>query len=209
MIRTCEITDCSNVSTARGWCAKHYARWLRHGSPYRKTRRNSIEAFDFIKMVLVSSTDNCLLWPFKTTVYGYASIRVNDRLMPSHRYVCELAHGPAPQKKMDAAHKCGVRACMNPKHIRWATRSENELDKVDHGLSNRGTRQWCHKLSEAQVSAIKRDHANGKPLAEIYQEYPVAQRTIRDIVNGVTWKWLTAPPWDCSATGGQLPLSPR
>lgn len=29
----CSIDGCEGVTYARGWCAKHYARWLRHGDP--------------------------------------------------------------------------------------------------------------------------------------------------------------------------------
>ena len=29
----CSIEGCGNSAYGRGWCAKHYARWLRHGDP--------------------------------------------------------------------------------------------------------------------------------------------------------------------------------
>lgn len=31
--RTCSIEDCGGTVRARGWCAKHYQRWHKHGSP--------------------------------------------------------------------------------------------------------------------------------------------------------------------------------
>jgi hypothetical protein len=49
------------------------------------------------------------------------------------RLVCEETHGLPPTPKHDAAHKtrsgCLGKLCVNPWHIRWATRSENERDK--------------------------------------------------------------------------------
>ena len=66
----------------------------------------------------------------------------NRRKAPSAKYkgkvryvsrlVCEEAHGPPPTNKHEAAHApngCIGVMCVNPDHIRWATRSENELDK--------------------------------------------------------------------------------
>lgn len=189
MVHECSVESCSNLAVSRGWCPKHYMRWIRHGSPEKTSRRNNEDAFDFLKEALKTSTDDCIIWPFKTYL-GYGAIRLNGKLLRAHRHICECAHGLPLQKKIDAAHKCGVRKCMNPRHIRWATRSENEMDKVDHGLSNRGVRQWKHKLNEAQVLAIKVDYAKGKSKQALYAEYAVAPRTIRDILNGVTWNWL-------------------
>lgn len=32
-IKTCSVIDCNSYVASRGWCAKHYTRWLRHGDP--------------------------------------------------------------------------------------------------------------------------------------------------------------------------------
>lgn len=32
---TCSILDCDRSSYVRGWCTKHYQRWLAHGDPLR------------------------------------------------------------------------------------------------------------------------------------------------------------------------------
>ena len=47
------------------------------------------------------------------------------------RLICEEAHGPPPTPKHQAAHKkpCREILCISPYHVRWATQSENELDK--------------------------------------------------------------------------------
>lgn len=33
MTRTCVIEGCESEARTRGWCGKHYARWLKHGDP--------------------------------------------------------------------------------------------------------------------------------------------------------------------------------
>ena len=37
-IKTCCITGCTNEVRCRGWCGKHYARYLRHGDPAKVLR---------------------------------------------------------------------------------------------------------------------------------------------------------------------------
>lgn len=29
----CKVRDCANAGTRRGWCDRHYRRWLRNGDP--------------------------------------------------------------------------------------------------------------------------------------------------------------------------------
>lgn len=36
---TCTVPDCSKREIARGWCTKHYNRWLKHGDANHATRR--------------------------------------------------------------------------------------------------------------------------------------------------------------------------
>jgi DNA-binding transcriptional regulator YiaG len=49
--------------------------------------------------------------------------------------MCELAHGPAPSEKHQAAHNCGKGhlGCVNPAHLEWKTNLENQLDRFEHG----------------------------------------------------------------------------
>lgn len=39
MSHSCSVDGCTNAGTlTRGWCAKHYARWRRHGDPLHVDR---------------------------------------------------------------------------------------------------------------------------------------------------------------------------
>ena len=48
--------------------------------------------------------------------------------------MCFLAHGEPPTPDHVAAHSCGKGrdGCVHPKHLRWATSSENALDLSVH-----------------------------------------------------------------------------
>lgn len=80
----------------------------------------------------------CVVWPFGVDHSGYGKMRWDGVVRSVHQVACELAYGPKPTPDHEAAHARGcVRACFNKQHLRWATRSENEQDKVAEGRSNR------------------------------------------------------------------------
>jgi HNH endonuclease len=144
---------------------------------------------DFAAQALAADTDDCIVWPFTKDPRGYGWISVgssNSKWV--HRWVCEQAHG-APQGRMDAAHNCGNHSCINPRHLRWATRKDNEADKLLHGTQSRGERHGNHRLTEAEVKEIYalRGVVSG---VEIAARYGVHKQTIYDIHTGRRWAWL-------------------
>ncbi len=76
---------------------------------------------------------------------------------------------------------------MNPNHLRWVTPRENELDKVAHQTSNRGTRHGLSKLSEAAIATIRNESASHRELA---RRFNVNEASIRRVRSGETWSWL-------------------
>ena len=91
-----------------------------------------------LEMILAAETDDCILWPFDT-FQGYPAVPVAGKSgrtkVWGHRYVCEKANGPPPRQRSrmnHAAHDCGVKHCLNPRHLRWATPTDNAQDKVRH-----------------------------------------------------------------------------
>jgi hypothetical protein len=154
----------------------------------------------FINAALASQTDECILWPYAKTKhareYGggpgkdYGSFNLNGRTKAVHAYVCEVVHGPKPDRH-EAAHNCGHQPCINPQHLRWATREENQADRVEHGTSNRGERQWASKLTADVVLDLRRRRAEGPwdCLAEA-ERLGINRKSVEDAVKGRTWGWL-------------------
>jgi len=97
-----------------------------------KARDNYGKALAFIETALTQETDECIIWPFTNHTNGYPSIGHGRHV---NRVVCERAYGKPPSLKHQAAHSCGVKLCINKRHVRWATRAENEADKLKHGTS--------------------------------------------------------------------------
>lgn len=192
--QACSIEGCNNPTgvsgSARGWCRSHYKRWKTHGDPLAgKAMRG--EAEKWAKEIAAREpVDECVLWPFAMGGNGYGNLRLSTGgYKPAYNYICHLAHGERPTPLHEAAHSCGNRACVNPGHLRWATRSENAQDKNIHGTMVRGEDVHVSKLTEADVRKIRNDLAF-KSQHELAAEFGVNQSSISDIARKRSWRWL-------------------
>lgn len=187
----CSIEGCDNPSKTRGWCKKHYARWLRYGDPnYTKKTPNGEPLRFLFETALQHQSDDCLLWPYNKTGDGYPVLRYKGRVKKGHRLLCAAAHGEQPSaERREVAHGCGNPACVNPRHLRWATPKENQADKIAHGTTNRGERQWGSKLTAKDVLEIRA--LKGKvSRGVIAKRYGVGRPAIDKIHWGQRWAWL-------------------
>ena len=98
--------------------------------------------------------EECLIWPFNKQ-NGYAGcISADGRRQYACRVMCKLAHGPAPTPKHEVAHSCGKgdEACINPKHLRWATSAENGADRKLHTLQRKALQPKEERHQEATLA---------------------------------------------------------
>lgn len=188
--RKCSVEGCDGRYLAKGLCSKHYQRLTKRGdldvsiAPYGAPQDWLLAHKDY-------QGDECLTWPFgKGGGNGRGVVKFGERPMVASRAMCIIAHGPPPFQKAEAAHSCGKghQACVNQKHLRWATSLENKFDKVVHGTSNRGERHPLAKLTVEQVRAIR---ADARPNAVIAADYPVSRRTIADIKRRAAWQHVS------------------
>ena len=111
--------------------------------------------------------DDCVLWPYSTDTKGYAQVTVGVRqIKKANRIMCELAYGPPPTPRHQAAHSCGIRHCINPRHLSWKTQSENEADKKIHGTLVQNYWGRAGKLSQEQRELIRTSDESAVKLAE-------------------------------------------
>src|SRR6185503_14814151 len=96
--------------------------------------------FLWIKGHALYALDDCLIWPFCRTQSGYGHIGYEGKLWTAHRLMCQVAHGEPPTPKHVAAHECGNGhlGCVNPRHLRWKTQSENQHDRKAQGRREGG-----------------------------------------------------------------------
>lgn len=177
----CSVDGCHRKAVAKGLCSAHRRRERRNGSPHATQRLASGEYLRWLEDHASFDGGECLTWPYGLDKDGYG---------PS-RLMCVVAHGEPPTPEHQSAHSCGngQLGCVHPKHLRWATRLENASDMVEHGRSQRGRRNCNSKLTEQQVSSIRKmiGKASQRSLADMFGVQPP---TIRDIWQRRTWAWL-------------------
>ena len=189
----CEIDGCFKGSKKRGWCDPHYKKWWRHGDPLHDSGIAESGALPRFCQEAASHNDRiaCLIWPYGMDRHGYGLVHIGVKNRNAHRVVCELAHGEPPTKKHVAAHNCGKghEGCVNPHHLRWATREENAQDQVEHGTKVQGETHGASKLTEEQVREIIA--AKGKLLQrEIAKEHGIKREAVSKIHRGIRWKHI-------------------
>ena len=132
--RTCSIPECGGKLYARGWCSAHYQRWHSHGDPAvnlnpRRTWGQGLKR-----------DGDCLLWEYSLDSHGYGRVTVNGSRWLAHRHAYAEAHGPIPDGAL-VDHVCHNRACVNPDHLRLATRQQNNANRGGAtALSSTGAR---------------------------------------------------------------------
>jgi len=187
----CSIPDCGKPAcNMRGWCNAHYHRWRLHGHPLGGgTKFGEPETF-YQKTALLFARDECLLWPFGLTKNGYPQIWRDGKKLYVHRLICEAIKGAPPSSDHEAAHSCGVKACVSSAHLSWKTHVENEADKLLHGTRLSGAKHTLARLTETDIRTI-RDLGGKKEQAEIAEIYGVSQSHVSSILSGRRWSSLS------------------
>lgn len=144
--------------------------------------KGSSEAF--LRSSLDAKTDQCIPWPFCTNDKGYGLAVIDGTQKAASRWMCILAHGEPVHPRTYAAHNCGNPACINPRHLRWATHKENMDDKVIHGTLNVGERNGKTTITEQDVRDIRNAPPHLKPLME---RYGLSKHSISKIRSGARW----------------------
>lgn len=188
--RLCSIPDCGKPQYIKTYCGAHYHRYYKYGDPLAGGPPNGLPAKHLFDVILPYAGDDCIEWPFFRMASGYGHVTFNKKRSLVHRLVCELTNGPPATAKLDAAHNCGNSRCVNPKHIRWATRAENLADRHEHGTATIGERHGHCKLKEADVHEIRDLLKAGLTQRSIAKRFGIADASVRDIKIGKSWNWL-------------------
>jgi hypothetical protein len=184
-VAICVIPGCDNPVRviSRGLCNRHYMSWRVHGDPLTSITRGAPMAF--IQQALEYDKEDCLEWPYCRVSDGYGSIKIDGKMVGTHRIVCERIHGPPPDTNSQVAHSCRNPPCVNPQHLRWTDQAGNSADMVAHGTSTRGQNT---KLTESDIRVI-RDNPTLSAIA-LANFYGVSRREIYEIRNKKRWTWI-------------------
>ena len=187
--RQCTIEGCDLTVRARGWCAKHYVRWQRHGTPFYSTRLEPGTAQRYFEQAMIGPfPDECIIWPYGQSTGGYGRGRIDGKMQEVHSLACSRIHGPAPSGYETAHGPCHNRLCFNPLHLSWKTRADNIADRERDGTVLRGEIHPVAKLTEEVVRDIRWRAASGEPNSRIASTYSIDESTVRRVVKRQGWR---------------------
>jgi protein gp37 len=104
-----------------------------------------------------------------------------DRLLV-HRIVLEAFVGPPPTPETQGRHRDGNPANNAESNLRWGDQEANWADSLRHGTHRRYS-----KLTDTEVAAIRRRHAEGESAEALGREFPVSATQVRNIAAGKQW----------------------
>lgn len=190
-MKMCSIDGCSRQHVARGFCKAHYKRLKRHGDPL-SGRTPAGDCTRFLQDNKDYAGAECLIWPYSTDSAGYGRLGNKDGWRGAHVLMLEMTAGPKPTPEHECAHSCGKghKGCVNPRHLRWATPSENAMDKLPHGTHIFGERHGRAKLTDNQVLEIRELLAQGTSQDKIAETFGVSQASVSLIRHRKRWAWL-------------------
>jgi len=194
--RICGVEGCGKRVHAHGYCGKHAAKFKAYGDPTAgRDGPSPGEPLRWIQENTSYQGDDCLVWPYEKGRYGYGTVRHLGKKRVASRVMCEFAHGMPPDERMEAAHSCGNGhlACMNPRHLRWATKEENCADVKKHGrhvrANERRSSATARKSNALTVDDVRAIRALVKTMMakDVAAMFGIGETTVSKIKTGKRW----------------------
>ena len=134
-MKECSIDACEEKRFGKGFCHKHYNRWLRHGDPLCVINGSMETPKRFWSKV--DKKDGCWRWKGELT-RGYGNICVGGKKI-GHR-IGILGKSTTGRYQINCVlHKCFNSFCVNPNHLRLGTDfvDANDWDRIGdrHGMA--------------------------------------------------------------------------
>jgi hypothetical protein len=114
---------------ARGMCGPHYQR-RRLGGELKP-----ITLIDRFNAKTNKAANGCWEWTGARTKHGYGHLWDGNTARRAHRISFEMHVGPIPDGLL-VDHICLNRACVNPDHLRLATKKQNNEHLSDGRVNN-------------------------------------------------------------------------
>lgn len=160
MSADCKQAGCNRPGTkARGYCVGHYARFVRGQDMTPPLRPKLSEAERF--WTKVEKTDTCWNWT-AAKFKGYGIFRHQGAARVAHRISYAWEYGPIPDG-IEIDHMCHNHSCVNPKHLRPATKILNGQNRSGLNSNNKSGVRGVHWATAAGCW-IAKGHLNGRPV---------------------------------------------
>lgn len=120
---------------------------------------------------------------------GYLRVGLRRKDAFVHALVLEAFVGPRPPG-MQAAHLDGTRTNNALANLRWATPTENQRHRVEHGTALRGERIGNARLTEFAVRQIRSGVFIGLSQRQIGALFGVSASAVSLAKSGKNWRHL-------------------
>ncbi len=135
---------------------------------------------------VLSHRTNRILKPY-VMPNGYHQVKINGQKCYVHVLVATFVIGGKPSPAHEVAHNDGNKGNNRASNLRWATRSDNHMDKVAHGTMLRGEKHSMAKLTEEKVLEIRRRVSAGERQKDLAAETGMSKMAISRAVRGENW----------------------
>lgn len=188
----CSIDGCSNPVSAKGWCVSHYKCNYRNGDPVAFKVKPTLKEKLNSRKVEVSRNYETPCWEYtrRLDTSGYGAITYNGKQLKVHRASYLEYFGDIPQGFL-VCHKCDNPKCFNPEHLFLGTSQDNMDDMVKKGRSAYGENAGRTKLTTDQVKYILNYDFKFGDKTRLAKEFGITLTSIRYILQGKNWKYLT------------------
>lgn len=147
------------------------------------------DAARFSKFVQSADPDQCWEWQSTRNLRGYGKFWLHGRTDLAHRVSYKLHKGPIPAG-LQVRHTCDNPPCVNPSHLLVGTGKDNARDAIERDRYRRGSANGRAKLTEAQVTEIRRCSDDGETQVSMARRFGVSRAAIQWVLNGRSWAGL-------------------
>ena len=157
----------------------------------RKYRPRGESLIDRISAQLDTSggLDACWPWLGRLSHDGYGVVERGPVSYLTHRVILASVLGRSLGPDEVSRHRCNNRPCGNPRHLQPGSRADNAADMVAADRQAYGERSGSAKLTEEQVTEIRRrapEMGYGK-YEYLGRIYGVTGKQIAHIIRGQRW----------------------
>lgn len=173
-VAVCSVDGCAKPRHSHGLCANHATKLKKYGDPTVSRQAGKGEALAWLREAIRQPGEQCTLWPFGKATSGYGVVWHEGESKIAPRVALILHSGEDPEEMVVAHGECHNRLCVNPLHLRWATRQENVADMERDATRLRGEKCAYAKLTEDDVREIRAMSASGVKGKEIAQQFGIS-----------------------------------